>query len=440
MESEMSDEFDNKKYSRETILIYGKPHSTKWDYDHHVVPPLTASATYRLDSAERGARGFIEFANTTDETKRTQPILIYDRLGEPNKDMLEENLAYAEGGECAITFGCGMAAISAILGVLTRAGEQIIAHRTMYGCTFSLLRNWYPRYNIDVQLINLHDIDALESAITHSTRVIYFETPVNPTLTLIDIAAISRLVRRINNARPEDQHIHIVVDNTFSTPWCQRPLEHGADFVVHSLTKGIGGFGTDMGGVVIGREAWRDMLLLYRKDFGGVLSPKAAWPVLVYGLPTLALRVQRQTETAMKIAEFLEQHPRVRSVSYPGLKSFPQYELAQRQMTNYNGEFAPGTLMYFTLKSDSPQQSRDMGEALINHAADHAYTITLAVSLGHTRTLIEHPGSMTHSAIPAEEQVQRGMDPGGIRLSIGIEHPDDIIRDLDEALHASSTQ
>ena len=427
-------EDNTTRYSKETQLIYGKAHSMKWDYDHHVVPPLTSSATYRLDSAQRGAQGFVEFAHTTDETRNKQPILIYDRLGEPNKDILEENLAYAEGGECAVTFGCGMAAISGVLGVLAKSGDDVIAHRTMYGCTYSLFTNWYPRYNISVQLLNLHDLDMLASAIKSETRVIYFESPVNPTLTLIDIGSIAELVRQVNSTRPEDEHIRIVVDNTFATPYCQRPIELGADFVVHSLTKGIGGFGTDMGGVVIGPEKYRDMLLLYRKDFGGVLSPKAAWPVLVYGLPTLSLRVQRQIESSMAIAEFLEKHPKVKAVSYPGLPSFPQYELAQKQMRSYDGKFAPGTLMYFTLNSDSPQDSRDRGEKMINYVADHAYAITLAVSLGHTRTLIEHPGSMTHSAIPAEEQVQRGMDPGGIRLSIGIERPEDIIQDLEEGL------
>jgi methionine-gamma-lyase len=430
----MADEKDTERYSKETQLIYGKAHSTKWDYDHHVVPPITSSATYRLDSAQRGAQGFVEFAHTTEATKSKQPILIYDRLGEPNKDMLEENLAYAEGGECAVSFGCGMAAISGILGVLAKSGDDVIAHRTMYGCTYSLFTNWFPRYNISVQLLNLHDIDMLRSAIKPETRVIYFESPVNPTLTLIDIGAISSLVKMINATRHEAEHINIVVDNTFATPYCQRPLEFGADFVVHSLTKGIGGFGTDMGGVVVGPEKYLDLLLLYRKDFGGVLSPKAAWPVLVYGLPTLSLRAQRQIESALVIAEFLEQHSMVKAVSYPGLPSFPQYELAQKQMRNYRGEFAPGTLMYFTLKSTSPQNSRDLGEKLINSIADNAYAITLAVSLGHTRTLIEHPGSMTHSSIPAEEQVQRGMDPGGIRLSIGIERPEDIIQDLEEGL------
>ncbi len=430
----MSDEKNKDRYTKETHLIYGQAHSKKWDYDHHVVPPITSSATYRLDSAQRGAQGFVEFAHTTEETKNKEPILIYDRLGEPNKDILEENLAYAESGECAVTFACGMAAISGVLGVLARSGEDIIAHRTMYGCTYSLFTNWYPRYNISVQLLNLHDLDMLRSAIKPETRVIYFESPVNPTLTLIDIGGIAEMTKQINETRPEEEHIRIVVDNTFATPYCQRPLELGADFVVHSLTKGIGGFGTDMGGVVIGPEKYRDMLLLYRKDFGGVLSPKAAWPVLVYGLPTLSLRVQRQIQTTMEIAEHLEQHPKVKAVSYPGLPSFPQYDLAQKQMRNYEGAFAPGTLMYFTLKSDSPQDSRDRGEKVINYVADNAYAITLAVSLGHTRTLIEHPGSMTHSAIPAEEQVQRGMDPGGIRLSIGIERPEDIIQDLDEAL------
>lgn len=430
----MSDELYNDAYSRETRLIYGRSHSEKWDYNHHVVPPLSSSTTYRLDSAERGAQGFIEFAHTTEESHKKTPIWIYDRLGEPNKDILEENLAFAENGQSAVTFSSGMAAISAVLGILVRSGEQVIAHRTMYGCTYSLLTNWYPRYGIDVVLMNLRNIDAVESALTPKTRVIYFETPINPTMGLIDITALAAMVEKHNAVREPHEQIRIVVDNTFATPFCQRPLELGAHFVIHSLTKGIGGFGTDMGGAVIGAEAYRDMLLMYRKDFGGVLSTKSAWPILVYGLPTLSLRVRREIETAMEVARFLEQHPKVREVAYPGLPSFPQYDLAQKQMRDFDGAFAPGTLMYFSLKSDSAQQSRDRGERLINFTAEHGYCITLAVSLGHTRTLIEHPGSMTHSSIPPDEQVKRGMDPGGIRLSIGLERPDDIIRDLERAL------
>ena len=423
-----------KKYSMETQLIYGKSSTPKWDYAHHVIPPISSSATYRLDSAHRGAKGFLEFAHTTEDTKTHAPIYIYDRLGEPNKDILEENLAFAERGDCAVAFACGMAAVSAIFGILTKTGDQIIAHRTMYGCTYSLLTNWYPRYNIDVKLINMIDPRVLLSSITPSTRVIYFESPINPTMELIDILAVTQIVKKINQERKANEKIFTVIDNTFATPFCQRPIELGVDFVIHSLTKGIGGFGTDMGGIVIGPEWSRDILLMYRKDFGGVLGPKAAWPILVYGLPTLALRVKHQEQTAFRIAEFLCNHPKVDKVNYPGSPCFDQVELAKKQMFDFEGNFAPGTLMYFTLKSSSPDESRCRGEKLIDWLAQNAYTITLAVSLGHIRTLIEHPGSMTHSAIPAEEQIARGLDPGGIRLSIGLERPEDIIKDLEEGL------
>lgn len=423
-----------QSYSMETRLIYGKSQSMKWDYNHHVIPPISSSATYRLDSAHRGAQGFLEFAHTTEETPKHQPIYIYDRLGEPNKDILEENLAFAERGDVAVTFASGMGAVSAVFGILTKTGDHIIAHRTMYGCTFSLLTNWYPRYNIGLDLIDMLDSDALRRAIKKETRVVYFETPINPTMELIDIHAVTALVREINASRQPGERIAVVIDNTFATPFCQRPIEMGVDFVIHSLTKGIGGFGTDMGGVVIGPEWSRDILLMYRKDFGGVLGTKSAWPILVYGLPSLAVRVKHEEQTAMKIADFLCDHPKIDKVNYPGARCFGQRELAMKQMRDFDGNFAPGTLMYFTLKATSPSDSREKGERLIDWLAQNAYTITLAVSLGHIRTLIEHPGSMTHSAIPAEEQVARGLDPGGIRLSIGLERAEDIIRDLEAGL------
>jgi cystathionine beta-lyase/cystathionine gamma-synthase len=189
-----------------------------------------------------------------------------------------------------------------------------------------------------------------------------------------------------------------------------------------------------MGGVVVGPRWSYDLVMLYRKDFGGALAAKSAWPILVYGLPSLPVRMKQQMETAKKIAEFLQNDPHVERVSYPGLRSFPQYELAQRQMKDYDGNAAPGSLLSFTLKGRTPKIRHDNGEKFINYLAQNAYTITLAVSLGHIRTLIEHPGSMTHAAIPIEEQVKRGMDPGGIRLSIGLEAPEDIMNDLSDAL------
>lgn len=425
----------NDKYSKETHLIYGKAFTTKWDYNHHVVPPVSSSTTFRLDSVERGALGFSEFGHFSELPDTEPPIYIYDRLGEPNKEILEENLAAAESGETAVTFASGMAAISGVLGILTKSGDEIVAHKTLYGCTFSLLSNWYPRYNIKTIKVDLTNPENLDEAITENTKVVYFESPANPNLELIDIEAIVKKVNEYNKKRSEENQIKIVVDNTFATPFCQRPLEWGVDFVVHSLTKNIGGFGTDIGGVVIGKKKYRDILMLYRKDFGGVLSSKSAWPIMVYGLPTLAIRMKKEIANAMKVAEFLSQHPKVEFVNYPGLPSFKFYELAKKQMRDFHGNFAPGNMIYFALKGNNPEEGRKKGHMMMNYIAQNAYTLTLAVSLGHVRTLIEHPGSMTHSMIPAEEQIKEGIDPAGIRMSIGLETADDIIKDLEDALN-----
>ncbi|MCU7495853.1 MAG: cystathionine gamma-lyase [Ignavibacteria bacterium] len=418
----------------DTHLIYGKNITTKWDYSHHVVSPISSSTTFRLDSVERGAQGFISFANTPSMREDETPIYIYDRLGEPNKDILEENLAYIEKGEMAVTFASGMGAISGVLGMLVKTGDEIIAHKTLYGCTISLLDNWYPRYNIKVTYTDLTDSANLGSLISKDTKVIYFESPANPNLVIIDIEAIAGIVKEANKDRSEANQIKIVVDNTFSTPFCQRPLDFGADFVVHSLTKGIGGFGTDMGGAVVGKKIYRDMLLLYRKDFGGVLNTKSAWAILTYGLPSLAVRQRQQIKSAQRVAEYLSHHPKVEFVNYPGLPEFKYYELAKKQMVDFNGNFAPGSLLYFVLKGSTPEESRENGRRYMNYVADHAYTMTLAVSLGHTRTLIEHPASMTHSVVPADKLYEKGIDPGGIRLALGLENTDDLLLDLEECL------
>jgi len=370
--------------------------------------------------------------------KSRAPIYIYDRLGEPNKEILEENLAMAEGGECAITFSTGMAAISAVFGVLAGTGSEIIAHKMLYGCTYSLLKNWYPRYKIKVTWVDFNDAKALSHAISPQTRILYFETPVNPTMELIDIEKVVALTRHHNAHRSPQHRIFTVVDNTFATPFCQRPISLGVDFVVDSLTKGLCGFSTDMGGVVVGPQWSYDHLMLYRKDFGGVLATKSAWPILVYGLPSLAVRFRRQIETAQKVAEALEHDKRIGLVSYPGLDTFPQRSLAHSQLVDYDGKFAPGTLLYFIPKGKTALERRRKADRVVNFIAKHSYTITLAVSLGTIRTLVEHPGSMTHSSIPPEEQLKRGIDPGGIRLSFGLEKAEDIIYDLRRALDHSS--
>lgn len=431
--SEEKKEIDESKYSLNTQIIYGKNISNKWDYSHHVVAPLSSSNTFKLDSVDRGALGFLQFAQT-EKQGNNEPILIYDRLGEPNKDMLEENLAHIEKGEMAVSFATGMGAISGVLGVLTKSGEEIITHSTLYGCTISLFNNWYPRYNIAVHPTDLTNAGNILKFANENTRVVYFETPANPNMDIIDLEEVRNIVDELNKNRNREDKIQIVVDNTFATPYCQRPIELGADFSVHSLTKGLNGFGTDMGGIVIGRKEFRDRMLMYRKDFGASLNTKSAWTVLTYGLPSLVVRQKHQIESASKVAEYLEAHPKVDVVNYPGLKSFKYHELAKKQMRNFEGEFAPGTLVYFTLKGDSPEDCKRNGAKFIDYCADNAYTMTLAVSLGHTRTLIEHPASMTHSVIPPEKLAERGIDPGGIRFALGLEKAEDIIMDLEKAL------
>jgi methionine-gamma-lyase len=423
----------HEQYRLRTRMIHGSFATGKWDYDHHVVPPQSSSATYRLSSVHRGAQGFVEFA--TPESRRA-PIYIYDRLDEPSRGMLEENLAVAEGGEVAVAFSTGMAAISAALGILTSAGDQIVAHRALYGCTHSLMTNWLPRYNIHTEFCDLTEAGSLTRVATKQCRVVYFETPVNPTMELIDMRAIRGEVDKLNTGRSEAEKIRIVVDNTFATPYCQRPLEHGVDLVVHSLTKGIGGFGTETGGVVIGPSSYFNHLMLYRKDFGGVLSPKNAWSILVHGLPTLAARMVNQQKCAMHVAEFLTHQPKVAKVIYPGLPNFCQRELARRQMTTADGTFAPGSMLYFELKGKDGdiQAAAAAAERFVDHIAEKAYTITLAVSLGQIKTLIENPFSMTHAVVPVEEKLRSGLQPGGIRLSLGLEDWHDITADLSDAL------
>jgi cystathionine beta-lyase/cystathionine gamma-synthase len=416
----------NDGYKPTTRLVHGPGHSAKWDFSHHVTPPLSSSTTYRLDSARRGARGFSEFGQHVKDTGES-PVYIYDRLDEPTRSILEGELAEVEGGEACATFASGMAAISAALMCELTVGDEILAHPVLYGCTHSLFENWCPRFGIQVGRLDLNDLAALKARISERTRILYFESPTNPTLELIDISALRRLADEVNESRPRERRLLVYIDNTFATPFGQRPLEHGADVVLHSLTKNLGGFGTELGGAVICPKEMLPRLLLYRKDFGGILSSKSAWAILVYGLPTLALRLKRQQYSAQKVATWLESQAAVARVVYPGLESFPQKELARRQMVDFDGDFAPGNMIFFELDPHKVE-----AEDFIDRIAAEAYSVTLAVSLGHTKTLIEMPSSMTHSSYASKEAT----GPRSIRLSIGLESPGDIIRDLGTALEA----
>jgi methionine-gamma-lyase len=269
MPNEHTPKKPREQYRLRTRLIHGSFATGRWDHHHHVVPPQSSSATYRLSSVHRGAQGFVEFA--TPESRRA-PIYIYDRLDEPSRGMREENLAAPEGGEVAVTFATGMAAVSGTLGVLTATGDQIVAHPILYGCTHSLLTSWLPRYKIRTDFCDLTKPESLVKVAMQNCRALYLETRKNPAMELIDLRAIRQVVDRLNEGRAEAEKIRIVVDHTFATPYCQRPLQHSVDVVVHSLTKDIGGFGTEMGGAVIGSGTYFNLLMLHRKDFGGVRS------------------------------------------------------------------------------------------------------------------------------------------------------------------------
>lgn len=428
----MKDKGD-KKRKMESKLIHGKDTTVKWDFRKHIVPPISSSTAFRLESAERGAQGFDNFANPNVDRDVAKPIWIYERLDEPMKGILEENLAACEGGEVAYTFCTGMAAISAALGIAVKSGEKLIAHKTLYGCTYSLLTKWYPRYNIECDLKDLTNLENLKRSIDKKTRAVYFESPANPNLDIIDIEELCKIVKEENGKRGEDEKIITIIDDTFCTPYVQRPLPLGIDLVVHSLTKGIGGFGTETGGAIICSKKFESKIMLYRKDFGGVMAAKTAWPFIVYGLPTLPIRMKNQIISAKQIADFLEGHPKIDMVRYPGLESHPHHKIAKKQMKDFDGEFAPGSLIYFRLKGSS-QDALDKGRNLMNYIAQNSFCITLAVSLGWVKTLIEHPSSMTHAMVPADKQAEAGLDTGGIRLSIGLENTQDIISDLEEGL------
>jgi len=417
-----------------TYLVHGKVHDEAWDFEHHIVPPMSANVTYRLDSARRGGTGFGDFASAA--AHKHEPIFIYDRLDEPTRSMLESTLAQTEGGDTCAAFASGMAAISAALGICLNTGDHVIAHRAVYGCTYNLLTVWYKRLGIQVDFCDMTRPEQVAALVKPNTRVIYTETPVNPTLELVDIRALRDIADAANAKRaPDDHMIRVIIDNTFATPYGQRPLTLGADIVCHSLTKNIGGFGTDMGGAVIGSADIEGELLVWRKDFGGALASRVAWQMLVYGLPTLPLRLEKQSESAMQVATWLEGRPEVQRVMYPGLASFPQGELAKKQLRTPEGKFLPGSLIYFETREKQPG-SCERSMALVDHIAKHAYSVTLAVSLGQLRTLIENPGSMTHSALPAEAQALGGIAPNGVRLSLGVEEPRDIIHDLEAAFRA----
>ncbi|EBA15416.1 methionine gamma-lyase [Roseobacter sp. SK209-2-6] len=367
-----------------------------------LTPPIHMTSTFAFESAEAGGAMFAGEASGH----------FYSRISNPTLDLLEQRMATLEGAEAGLGTASGMGAITSTLWSLVRAGDEVIIDKTLYGCTFAFLTHGLTRFDVSVRPVDMTDPSNLEEVISDRTRVVYFETPANPNNRLVDIAAISKIAHRAG--------AKVVVDNTYATPVQTRPIEHGADIVVHSATKYLGGHGDLIAGIVVGSaEDITNIRLVGLKDMtGAVMAPMTAMLVM-RGLKTLQLRVERHCKSALEVAQALEAHPAVAKVYYPGLASFEQGDLARRQMANFGG------MIPFEVVG-----GKEGGIAFMNRLS----MIQRAVSLGDAESLIQHPASMTHSTYTPEERAKHGIGEGLLRLSVGLEDVDDILSDLMRAL------
>ena len=363
--------------------------------------PIFQTSTFEFDSTAEGAARFAG----------EEEGYIYTRLGNPNTAKIAAKLAALEHAEAGMAMGSGMGAVSSVMWTVLHAGDHLLADDTLYGCTFAFFTHGLTRYGVEVTLVNFEDIDAVKAAIRPNTKAFYFETPTNPSLKLIDIEAIASLA---HSACPDAK---VIVDNTFSTPYIQTPIDLGADIVIHSATKYLNGHGDVIAGMAVGtKEFINECNMFGLKDMtGAVLGPFEAF-LIDRGMKTLDIRVQKHCDNAMKVARFLESHPMVERVLYPGLESHPRHELAKKQM--HNGF---GGIITFELKC-----SREKSAEFVNSLKP----CTIAVSLGDAETLIEHPATMTHSTYTPEELAQAGIGESMLRLSVGLEDAEDIIEDL----------
>lgn len=367
-------------------------------------PPLYQSSVYAFRNAAQGAALFAG----------TEEGFIYTRLGNPTLKTLEAKLAILEGAEAALVTSSGMGAIATTVAALARAGEHVVSAEVIYGATYTLLREVWTRFGLETTFVASTSVEDFRRALRPNTRLVFAETPANPTMDVVDIAALSEIARGAG--------AYLIVDNTFATPINQNPLSLGADVVVHSASKYLGGHADVIAGVVAGSSKLVQQARQSMKTFGTVLGPFEGWLIL-RGLKTLALRVARHNENGLAVARFLESHPAVKRVFYPGLESHPGHGVAGRQMRGYGG------MVSFELKG-----GRDAGIRLV----EGVRLCTLAVSLGDVRTLIEHPASMTHAGVPEEERLRGGITDGLVRLSAGVEDASDIVADLEEALEGAT--
>ncbi|MEP9408279.1 methionine gamma-lyase [Peribacillus frigoritolerans] len=388
-----------RKYKQfETAVIHEGYDSKK--HLGSLATPLFQTSTFTFENAEQGER---RFAGMEDG-------YIYSRLGNPTVQVLEEKIAALEGGEAGLAFGSGMAAVSAVLFALTKTDDHILCSQGLYGCTFGLLQLMKNKYRITHDFCEMDTEEQVRKMIRPETTCIYVETPINPTMKMIDLQMVVRVAKEYN--------VTVVVDNTFSTPYLQRPLEYGCDIVLHSATKYLCGHGDVVAGLVVGKKEFMNHVAgTTQKDIGGIISPFDAW-LLLRGLKTLPVRMDRHSANAMAIFHELKKHPKVKKVYYPGDAASPDHYIMQKQMKHGGG------LISFELHG-----TKQDAQVFLNKLK----LIKIAVSLGDAETLIQHPATMTHSAVPEDSREQMGISNQLVRLSVGLEAWQDVWQDLQHA-------
>ncbi|UTX47809.1 O-succinylhomoserine sulfhydrylase [Chryseobacterium sp. MA9] len=381
----------------ETSAIRTQTERTQFD-EHST--PLYLTSSFIFQDAEDMRASFAE----------EKPKNLYSRFSNPNVTEFTDKIAKMEGAEAGYAFATGMAAIYSTFAALLNAGDHIVSCQSVFGSTHTLFTKYFPKWNIETSYFKAGDAENVEQYIKPNTKILYLETPTNPAIEILDLEFFGQIAKKHN--------LIFIVDNCFATPYLQQPIKYGADIVVHSATKLIDGQGRVLGGIAVGKEDLIREIYLFARNTGPALSPFNAW-VLSKSLETLAIRVEKHCENALKVAEFLESHPNVELVKYPFLKSHPSYEVAKKQMK------LGGNIVAFEIKG---------GIEGGRNFLDKIQMCSLSANLGDTRTIVTHPASTTHSKLSDEERNEVGITAGLVRCSVGLENVDDIIADLKQAL------
>tara|TARA_R110000868_G_scaffold5985_8_gene34777 strand:+ start:8050 stop:9222 length:1173 start_codon:yes stop_codon:yes gene_type:complete len=363
--------------------------------------PLYLTSSFVFEDAEDMRASF------TEEKERN----IYSRFSNPNTSEFVDKICKMEGAEAGYAFATGMAAVFSTFAALLNSGDHVVSARSVFGSTHALFTTYLPKWNISTSYFNINEPETIESFITPNTKILYAESPTNPAIDIIDLELLGNIAKKHN--------LILIIDNCFATPYLQQPIKFGAHLVIHSATKLIDGQGRVLGGVTVGKADLIRDIYLFSRNTGPALSPFNAW-ILSKSLETLAVRVDKHCENALKVAEFLEAHPNVNWVKYPFLKSHPQYEIAKKQMK------LGGNIVAFEVKGGI-----EAGRKFLNALK----MCSLSANLGDTRSIVTHPASTTHSKLSEKDRLEVSITDGLVRISVGLEHIDDIIKDLEQALN-----